>query len=110
MISSLHELRPEEHVMSDHYYSLSYAAVDYKVVQNQLSYSGVLLDVRPVANFALFAAVIEDSDKARVIAEKLAREFADKLNAAYLQGWKDSSDTAERDDPSYWESQAAHTE
>ena len=92
--------------MSDQYYSLSYTSADFKVYENKHAYSGTHLGARQVANFAYVVTQLKDPDMGRLIAEKFAQEFADKLNTAYLQGWKDSSDTADRDDESYWEAVA----
>lgn len=77
-------------------YSLGYVSRDFKTIERELDFSGNVLKVRTVADFAFLSPHLPEELR-RVLCERLASELATKLQSAFLQGWDYSSASAEMD-------------
>ncbi len=78
------------------YYSIHYAARDFKILEQRISFSGEVVEAKPLKiNFAYIVTELKDPDMGRLVAEKMANEVAGLMNKAYLQGWDDCTSSVE---------------
>jgi hypothetical protein len=69
-------------------YSLRYRAKDFKIWEDAVAFDGTVISTQITKiNFAPLAAAIQDPDMSRLIPEKMAQEYAAKLNEIFMKGW-----------------------